>query len=276
MLEDAAREFEAALQGNPREEEALLHLGLIDLKNGRAEEALGRLEAMPEEASQSYAVLRNRALALEHLGRFEDSLGLLEEAAQVNGGDPDLLLAQGIAELKGGNAEDAHATFLGFKKTLGKESPPPLFYAFAVLAAAASGFMDQAVELGREGLKLYPAEPAILVNTGAILDHKGDHEAAEQYFMRALNSGSEIPPQAYKNLGDQAFRRGDKLGARGHYEQAIKLAPSLGDDVFMKLGEIALEEEGEEMAALLLRRAVELNPENKMAKARLEELSPLP
>ena len=85
-----------------------------------------------------------------------------------------------------------------------------------------------------------------------------------------------MPAQAYKNLGDQAFRRGDKMGARGHYEQAIKLAPSLGDDVFLKLGEIALEEKEEEMATLLLRRAVELNPENEMAQARLEALSQLP
>ena len=57
--------------------------------------------------------------------------------------------------------------------------PPALYYNFAVLAAAVSGYLEEAISIGREGLRAYPAEAPILVNTGAVLDHKGDHEAAD-------------------------------------------------------------------------------------------------
>jgi tetratricopeptide (TPR) repeat protein len=190
--------------------------------------------------------------------------------------DPELALARGISELKAGEVEAARATFQDYRKELGEDSPSPLYYAFGVLASAVAGRLDEAASLGREGLQIYPAEASILVNTGAVLDRKGDHEAAEQYFLRALSSASDAPPQAHKNLGDQAFRRGDRMGARAHYERAVKQEPSLGDDIYVKLGEIALGESDKDMAILFMRRALEMNPENDTARSRLESLSALP
>ncbi|MGM0668643.1 MAG: tetratricopeptide repeat protein [Gemmatimonadota bacterium] len=135
--------------------------------------------------------------------------------------------------------------------------------------------MEEAIALGREGLNTYPAEAAILVNTGAVLDQKGDHEAAEQFFLRALSAGSDTPPQAHKNLGDQAYRRGDRLVARTHYERAVILEPGLGDDVYLRLGRIALEERDRPLAILFFQRAMELNPHNDDARSHLEDLSAL-
>lgn len=62
--------------------------------------------------------------------------------------------------------------------------------------------------------------------------------------------------------------------AQSHYEQAVRLNPSLGDDVFFKLGSIASKAGDNPLALLLLRRAVELNPENEEARTRLAALSP--
>lgn len=276
MLEDAAREFGEAVEGNASEPTARFYLGLISLRSDEAEEAVEHFDAMPEEEAGGYAVLRNRALALERLGRFDEALRDLGEAATVKTGDPGLALARGIAELKSGDAASARATFKKYRKDLGNEEPPALYFTFAVLAAAIAGYLEEAITLGREGLQAHPADPPILVNTGVVLDRKGDHEAAEQYFLRALNSGSEAPPQAHKNLGDQAYRRGDKMGARAHYERAVKMDPSLGDEVYVRLGEIALDEADKDLAILLLRRAMELNPENADARVHLGGLSALP
>lgn len=273
MLEDAAQEFEAALACEPGEVTARFRLGIIALKSGEPARALEHFEAVPSGRSKGYGIIRNRALALEQLGRFQEALEVLEEAERVNADDPGLALARGIAELKSGDARAARATFQNYRERIGSRRPPPIHYAYAVLAAAASGYSGEAVALGREGLQLHPADAALLVNTGAVLDHRGDHEAAEQYFTRALSAGTELPAQAHKNLGDQAFRRGDTSGARTHYENAVRLAPSLGDDVFLKLGKISLKDADRRMAVLLLKRAIELNPGNEEARACLEELS---
>ncbi len=243
MLEDAAKEFDTALEVNPSEPMARFRLGLIELKADEAEKALEHFDTIPEEWARKPVVLRNRAFVLERLGRFEDALGALREAEEKAPDEQELVLARGISELKAGDSAAAR---------------------------------DQAVSLGREGLKLYPAEASILVNTGAILDHKGNHEAAEQYFIRAVNCGSEAPAQAHKNLGDQAFRRGDTKTAQSHYEQAVRLDPALGDDVFLRLGQIASDGGDTKLAVLLLRRSVELNPDNEDARGRLANLSALP
>ncbi len=275
MLEDAALELRAVLEEDQGEPTARFFMGLLALRSGDPEGALEHFDAMSEiGAGGWYAVLRNRALALEQLGRLDEAIQLLKEAATINKNDPDLTLARGIAELKSGDARKAWATLMEYRNRVERESLPPMFYAFAVLAAAMAGHSEEAITLGREGLRVYSAETSILVNTGAVLDHQGDHRAAEQYFLRALSAGSEVPPQAHKNLGDQAFRRGDHASAKTHYEEAVKLNPDLGDDIFLRLGRIAVEEADKNLALILLQRAVELNPRNQEARIRLKNLSP--
>ena len=276
MLEDAAKEFITAVELNPSDPTSRFRLGLIYLKVGDPERALWHLDLVPDELGQGAAVLRNRAMALEGLGRFEEAFGVLRLAGERAKSDRELVLALGISELKAGEVVAARSTLRDYRNRVGRDKPPPIYFAFAVLAAAAAGYLDEAISLGREGLKLYPADACILVNTGAVLDHKGNHEAAEQYFLRATNSGSGVPAQAHKNLGDQAFRRGDSQSARSHYEEAVKVDPSLGDDVFLKLGQIASESQDKELALLFLGRAVEINPENEDAQTRLTALSALP
>ncbi len=100
-----------------------------------------------------------------------------------------------------------------------------------MLASAVAGDLDYAVAVGREGLGQYPESGPILVNTGAVLERRGEMEAAEALYKRAV-AVSPAPPQAHKNLGDQAWARGDHEGARVQYEKAVKLSPRLGDDVY--------------------------------------------
>jgi tetratricopeptide (TPR) repeat protein len=274
MLEDAAKEFGKAVERDSMEPTARVRLALISLRIGDPGGALEHLEQLPPARAARPDVLRNRALALELLGRHEQALEVLKEAEEASGGDREVILARGISEIKVGDMEKARSTLFRYRDKVGRKPPPPIYYAFAVLASAAAGYVEEAISLGREGLKAYPTETAILVNTGAILDHTGNPEAAEQYFIRAINSGSDAPPQAHKNLGDQALRRGDTRSAQFHYEQAVKLDPALGDDVFFKLGQIAIEAGDSPLALLFLNRAIELNPDNEEARSRLAGLSP--
>jgi tetratricopeptide (TPR) repeat protein len=208
MFEDASIELRAALEEDQREPTSRFFLGLIALRSGDPRGALEHFDIMSEGGIAGYGVLRNRALALEQLGRFDEAIQLIKEAGAVRRGDPEIALARGIVELKSGDARAARATFRAYRDRLDRASPPPMYYAFAVLAAAVAGHPDEAISLGREGLQMYPAEASILVNTGAVLDHKGDHQAAEQYFMRALSTGSEAPPQGPQEPGGSGLPAG--------------------------------------------------------------------
>jgi tetratricopeptide (TPR) repeat protein len=56
------------------------------------------------------------------------------------------------------------------------------------------------------------------------------------------------------------------------YEKAAKLSPRLGDDTFLRLGTIAYREDDRDLALLLWRRALDLNPRNETVRENLEML----
>jgi tetratricopeptide (TPR) repeat protein len=116
-----------------------------------------------------------------------------------------------------------------------------------------------------------PESGPILVNTGAVLERRGQLEAAEALYKRAV-AVDPTPPQAHKNLGDQAWARGDDEGARIQYEKAVKLSGRLGDDVYLRLGTLAYKDNDRDVALLLWRRALDLNPHNEAVRTNLEML----
>jgi tetratricopeptide (TPR) repeat protein len=151
------------------------------------------------------------------------------------------------------------------------QRPSVLYYAYTVLASGIAGRLGHAVAVGREGLSRYPESGPLLVNTGAVLELKGEAEAAAALYARATVS-SPPAPQAHKNLGDQAHAKGDHEAARVHYEKAVKLNPRLGDDVYFRLGALARHDGDLDVARLLWRRALDLNPANERVRTSLESL----
>jgi tetratricopeptide (TPR) repeat protein len=132
-----------------------------------------------------------------------------------------------------------------------------------------SGDLDYAVAVGREGIAQYPDSGPIQVNLAAVLERRGEVEAAAALYKRA--TGLTPPsPQAHKNLGDQAWAHGDMQGAQAQYEKTVKLSPRLGDDVYLRLGTLAYKGNDRDMALLLWQRALDLNPHNEAVKANLE------
>ena len=269
MMEDATREFEGALSIDEDQPRAHFMMGLIALRSGRFEDALRWFETVPEEVRQGPAVQRNRALVLELMGRYPEALDALEGVERARPDDPDVHLLKGIVHLKAMDADNAMAELRAYRESPRLKRPSAIYYAYTVLASAVAGDLDHAVAVGREGLGHYPKSGPILVNTGAVLERRGDMEAAEALYKRAVTA-SPPTPQAHKNLGDQAYARGDTEGARTQYEMAVRLAPRLGDDVYLRLGTLAYQDNDRDVALLLWRRALELNPRNRVVRANLE------
>lgn len=272
MMEDAVREFQAVLERDPKHPRALFRLGLIAFRAGRLTEALEHFDRIPESARNTYSVLRNRALALEHLHRYPEALDALARAEQVRRGDPALALAQGVVKLKMGDVAGAMEALRAYRTSPSLKKPSALYYTYTSLAASLAGEVDYAVQVGREGLTQYPACGPLLVNAGAVLERKGENDAAVALYTRAVQA-QPVPAQAHKNLGDQAWARGDQEAARVHYEKAVKLEPRLGDDVYLRLGNIAYKDQDLDVARLLWRRALELNPKNDLVRTNLESLA---
>jgi len=271
MFEDATREFQSVLERDSRNASALFRLGLIAFKSRRPQEALDLWERMPDGVSDSYSVLRNRALALEALRRFDDAVEVLDRAERIRPGDRDIRLSKGIALLRRGDVGQALEHLRAYRTDPDLGTPSEVYYAYTVLAAGIAEDLDYAVSVGREGLKHYPESGPLLVNTGAVLERRGEWEAAEALHGRASKQ-TPAPAQAHKSLGDQAYERGHMEKARVQYEKAVKIDPRLGDDVYLRLGMLAHKDRDPDVARLLWHRALELNPANEKVKSWLEEL----
>ncbi|MDT8368968.1 MAG: DUF4388 domain-containing protein [Longimicrobiales bacterium] len=271
MFEDAGREFQEVLEADPRNAHALFQLGLLAFHAGRYEDTLAFFDRIPETLRGSYAVLRNRALALEMLRRFDEALAVLDQAEPVRPHDHDLALSRGIVLLRKGDLGGALEAFEAYRNDPDLRTPSAAFYAYSVLAEGIAGRFERAVAKGREGLTHHPDSGPLLVNLAAVLERIGETGAAEALYLKAIQL-SPAPAQAHKALGDQALARGDHDGARSHFEKAQKLDPRLGDDLYLKLGSLAYREHDFDVARLLWGRALEMNPRNEAVKAHLEAL----
>ena len=186
--------------------------------------------------------------------------------------DADVHLARAIIHLKRRDVPKALDALRIYRTAPEVSKPSAAYYAYVVLASAVGGDLEYAVAAGREGLGLYPDSGPILVNTGAVLERRGEVDAAAALYKRATQSNPPLP-QAHKNLGDQAYAHGDHEGARAQYEKAVKLSPRLGDDVYLRLGTMAYQSNDRDVALLLWRRALDLNPNNEAVQANLEMLA---
>jgi tetratricopeptide (TPR) repeat protein len=272
MMEDAGREFEQALEIDPRQARANFMMGLIAFRRGRLLEALDHFGSMPPGAGNNYSVYRNTALILELLGRYDEALGALDEALVTKPTHPDVHLARAIIHVKRRDTKMALDALRLYRTSPEVKKPSQAYYAYTVLASAVGGDLEYAVAVGREGLGHYPDSGPILVNTGAVLERRGEVAAAAALYKRAIQANPPLP-QAHKNLGDQAYAHGDHEGARAQYEKAVKLSPRLGDDVYLRLGTMAYKSNDRDVALLLWRRALDLNPKNEAVQANLEMLA---
>jgi tetratricopeptide (TPR) repeat protein len=271
MFEDAEREFEQALEIDPKQARANFMMGLIAFRRGKLEDSLHHFGSMPP-GSGDYSVHRNTALALELMGRYEDALRELDAALIARPEDHEVHLARAIVHFKSRNVKQALEALRAYRTSPKVKRPSARYYAYTVLASAVAGDLDYAVAVGREGMTQYPESGPILVNTAAALERRGEVEVASALYKRAIALTPPVP-QAHKNLGDQAFAHGDMLGAQTQYEKAVKLSPRLGDDVYLRLGSLAYKGNDRDMALLLWRRALDLNPHNETVKANLEMLA---
>ena len=79
-------------------------------------------------------------------------------------------------------------------------------------------------------------------------------------------------PQPFKNLGDLCYRSGRYEEAITLFERATALDPSLGDDVYFKLGNLAFRDRNAPRAKECWEKAVSLNPGHQLARANLDTL----
>ena len=270
MLEEATRELRRVAELREQDMTARFFIGLVLLKQSRWADALRAFQEAASMPAARPAVFHNLAYAFEREGRYEDARAALEEASRRGGAkDPRVQTSIGIVQLRAGEHAAADATFQEARALFGSRPPLASWFHYAAIAAALVGDLDRAHSTLAEGLAAHPRSAALHNALGVLLERRADPAAA----LAALEQGvAEEPglPQLHKNLGDLHYRAARYDDAFEAYQRAVKANADLGDDVWLKLGNIRFRRQEREEAIRCWERALALDPSNAIVRTNLD------
>lgn len=270
MYDDATREFERLLELNSDDVAARFFLGLIAARQERFRDAVRHFKTVLDRGGPRYGAFLNLAYALRRLGRARDALLVLDEAEAVRSGGAATALQRAAVQLDLRDVDAAAAALDQYRARLGERRPPAvLYYYYGALTKALQRDLDGARALAEQGLAAFPDSPPLLLLCGAIQERRGDLEAAEQWFRRAVEEDAG-DVRAQRNLGDIAYRRGAHADALQHLQRAAELDPQIGDETFARIGNLLYRERDLDGALRYWTKALELNPANQVVRNNLQ------
>ncbi|HEY4322105.1 MAG TPA: DUF4388 domain-containing protein [Gemmatimonadales bacterium] len=268
MYTESEREFRRVAELRPTDAIAPFHLGGIALRQARWQDAVDQLHRAAERDGGRVAVVHNLALALEAAGRLDEADAVLVATVQRHHHDARLWTAWGLLALRRNEAPQALERFARARDLLGQETPPARWFWGCGWAQALSEAWPDAIGTVREGVNAYPDHPVLRTTLAVLLEGSGEVGEAEAHLRHALGEEPTIP-QISKNLGDLLYRAGRWDEAEESYDRATRLAPTLGDDIYFKLGNLACRRGDLVTARRHWEQAVTLNPEHALARANL-------
>jgi tetratricopeptide (TPR) repeat protein len=270
MLEEAVREFKRVTELREDDAPARFYLGLVLMRQGKWPDAATAFEEAAAQPAAKPAVYHNLAYVLERLGRYDEAATALESASKRGGsGDPRVQTSIGVVALRRGDVAAADAALTAARPLWGKRPPPAAWFHYASLVAALGGDLERAVQLLTEGIAVHPHAAPLYNNLATLHERRGNYADAATVAERGAIEDASLA-QLHKNIGDYSYRAARYDEALEAYGRAVKLNPSLGEDVFLKLGNLRYKRQETQEAMKHWERALELDPSNAIVRSNLE------
>jgi tetratricopeptide (TPR) repeat protein len=275
MYDEAIREFRRLLELRDSDFSAKLHIGLAFIRLGRWAEADTALQDASGAAGGRFLAHHNRAYVLERLGRYDEARALLEESLRRGGSrEPKVHLSMAIVALREGDVPAAEAALNAARPLWGTKPPSPGWFHFAALVAAIGGDLQRAVSILEEGTASHPRSAPLLNLLAVVHERRGDIESALSVIDLGIAEKPSLP-QLHKNCGDCLYREGAYDDALAAYRRAVAADDALGDDVYLRMGNILFRKQARDEAIKLWERALELEPGNAIVRTNLESAKQL-
>lgn len=272
MVEDSAREFRRVVEASPNDPIARHQLGLLALRQGEWDDAVGWLEPLAQLEETTPTMLHHLALAYEGLGRELDSARMLERAARMGPHvSPQVELSRALHAFRLGDYARAEQMLASARTRFEGDAPPAVWFHYASLVAAARDDADQAQALLEEGIRTHPSVGVLHANYAALMLTRGALTAAAAAVERGMLHAANLAP-FQKTVGDLAYRVARFDDAMEAYQRAVRLEPALGPDIYLKLGELRYQRGEISESQRCWQRVLELDPSNRQAQVSLDAI----
>jgi serine/threonine protein kinase/tetratricopeptide (TPR) repeat protein len=254
---DRAREhFAKVVELDPKFVDGLLALGRVEIRRGRPQDSLERLNGALTLAIQlnndeaRANILQAIGIAYKGQGRPDEALRRYEESLDIKRRLGDKRgMAASLSEIsqvqsalgKPREAEQSLKEALKFRREIGDKSGlAGSLVTYAVLLNETLGRPDEALPLLREALQIrreagnQNAEALVLNNIGNVYLSKGQYSDAQTNFERALElrEKAKVPGQiadTVHNLAETSLKMGRYDQALAQYHRALDLRRSSSD-----------------------------------------------
>jgi tetratricopeptide (TPR) repeat protein len=272
MIEDSAREFRRVVEASPNDPIARHQLGLLALKQGAWDDAIGWLEPLAQLDDATATMLHHLALAFEGLGRELEAARMLERAAKLAPqAPPQVELSRALHAFRLGDYARAEQLLATSRTRFEGDAPPAVWFHYASLVAAARDDADQAQSLLEEGIRTHPSVGVLHANYAALMLTRGALTAAAAAVERGMLHAANLAP-FQKTVGDLAYRVARFDDAMEAYQRAVRLEPSLGPDIYLRLGELRYQRGEVAESERCWHRVLELDPGNRQAQVSLDAI----
>ncbi|MBN1694881.1 tetratricopeptide repeat protein [candidate division WOR-3 bacterium] len=261
MLNEAQREFNRILELKPNNPEALFYKGIIGFKLNDLDEAENAFKESLKTVKRT-STLNNIYLINELKGNNESALDYLSKALKREENNEKILLNKAIIYLK--MKKDAEA--LNILDNIKTKTPYTIFYYSYILAR--KGKIKEAMQILEEGLSLAPEFGEYFFNLGKLYETIGEEKKATEMYQQGLKSDPECIILS-KALIDYYYR--NKLFDICEVRIETLISTGIRDwDLFFKKGNILFQRGNTKEALELWKKALELNPDNKLIKRTIE------
>ena len=270
MLDEAMREFRRVAELRDTDSASRFYIGLALSRQGQWEEAVAAFTECVARPGARASALHNLAYALERLGRYEEAHAALDEAVRRGGAkDPRIQTSVGVIALRTGDLVGADQALQVARPLFGTKPPTAAWFHYAALTASLLGELDRAVALLQEGIAAHAHAAALFNNLAAVYERRGQYPDALQVAERGVLEDAGLA-QLHKNLGDLQYRAARYDDALESFQRAVKINPQLGDDVYLKLGNIRFKRQEREEAVRCWEQSLALDPSNAIVRTNLD------
>ena len=265
---EAEREFNKVLEQEPDNAEVLFYLGLTEMMRNEYAKAKGHFQAALEQDERT-SVLVNLSYACSCTEQYEEALGYLDRAKNMEPENLKVMLNRGMAQYNIGDFEAAGQTFQQSLK-ISEDALTP--YIYSALISERKGKVEEAVDYLQRGLDKFPRSAEAKNNLALMYESLGRYEDAERLYCKILASQPEINA-VIRNLAGLYYRLGLYGAARQYYEQ-VPEEDRIHEDL-VNLGRLHMLGGETENAIRVWQTALSMNPDDQFLSCEIETLQSL-
>ena len=247
-------------QTHPNEFDANYLLGVINRELGKYTDARTLLETAVKLNAQNYLALYNLGLVYARLGDAAHARTQLEQAVHINPSSPEAHFQLAAIFRSLSLPDQARAQLSQYQKLIAERDRYDVAAAKANQARESlkRGDAQGAVELYRAAIETDSNNARLYYDFSVALERLGDHDGEHQAILKSIELDPAFAP-AHNQLGLLDLRAGQTAGAAKEFEAAISLNPH---DVEARnnLGILYGQQGRDAEAAQLFQAAIENDP----------------